>query len=198
MLNFGIMLRYILLGFILYKPCTGYELKQFLDNSTGYFWHAYHSQIYTTLGKLEAEGLIHSEVVGGTDHLTRRYYEITPQGREVVLNWANQPLTELPKIKEDLLVRVFFSGTREIPEILAELRLHRRMHQQMLEVYSGISAQLQKPLVEHPKSHPDIDLNLNRVLNNSTLRFGIAYEKMYIEWLDQLINELGGMQAVSE
>jgi PadR family transcriptional regulator, regulatory protein AphA len=189
------MLRYILLGFILYKPSTGYELKQFLDNSTGYFWHAYHSQIYTTLTKLESDGLIRSQILESTDHLTRRLYEITPQGREAVLNWANQPLTELPKIKEDLLVRVFFSGTREIPEIQAELRLHRRLHQQQLEVYQQIATKMESiHSGEHPptgpQSHPDINLRLNRTLGAATLRFGIAYEKMYIAWLDQLIDEL--------
>lgn len=189
------MLRNILLGFILYKPSTGYELKQFLDNSTGYFWHAYHSQIYTTLGKLEDEGLIQSHIVDGTDHLTRRRYEITPQGREVVLHWANQPLKELPKIKEDLLVRVFFSGVREIPEILAELRLHRHMHHQQLEIYRRIEFEMQnahtdKPAPAEPQSHPDINLQLNQILGAATLRFGITYETMYIEWLDQLIKEL--------
>ena len=45
------MLKYVLLGFLNYTPMTGYELKQFMDESTANFWHAKQSQIYTTLKK---------------------------------------------------------------------------------------------------------------------------------------------------
>ena len=47
------MLKYALLGFLKYESKTGYELKQTMDKSTGLFWHAKQSQIYTTLKKLE-------------------------------------------------------------------------------------------------------------------------------------------------
>ena len=43
------MLKYVLLGFLNYAPQTGYELKQAIDKSTSFFWHAKQSQIYTTL-----------------------------------------------------------------------------------------------------------------------------------------------------
>ena len=91
------MLKYILLGFIWYKPSTGYELKQALDNSTGYFWHAYHSQIYTTLRKLEEEGLITTRLENGNDHLTRRVCEITEEGKSALIQWQNDTLTDISK-----------------------------------------------------------------------------------------------------
>jgi len=42
------MLKHAILGFLKYKPSTGYEIKQTMDKSTGHFWHAKQSQIYTT------------------------------------------------------------------------------------------------------------------------------------------------------
>ena len=52
------MLKYALLGFLKYESKTGYDLKQTMDKSTGHFWHAKQSQIYTTLKKLEENGLL--------------------------------------------------------------------------------------------------------------------------------------------
>ena len=47
------MIKFILLGFLNYQQMTGYELKQFMDESIAHFWHAYHSQIYTSLRQME-------------------------------------------------------------------------------------------------------------------------------------------------
>jgi DNA-binding PadR family transcriptional regulator len=182
------MLKYILLSYLWHRPSTGYELKQALDGSTGYFWHAYHSQIYTTLRKMEDDGWIISHLENEEDdHITRRIYEITPVGKDMARQWQANPLTELPKLKEDLLVRIFFSGIRPVEEILAELRLHRRLHEQQLAVYRNLKIPREQYL---QKPHPEIDMPLSYTLQSATLRFGIDFEKMYLDWLDALIEEL--------
>src|SRR5215510_9112051 len=98
------MLKQILLGFLNYKPMTGYELKTSMDESTMHFWHAYHSQIYTTLRKLEEEGLLSSEMLEEDGSPTKRLYTLTDAGRKDLLAWLGHSLTELPDVKEDLLV----------------------------------------------------------------------------------------------
>lgn len=182
------MLKYILLGFIWQKPSTGYELKQILDNSTGYFWHAYHSQIYTTLRKLEEDGLITTHIENGSDHLTRRVCRITPAGRQDLLAWLNDPLMEITKMKEDLLVRIFFSGIRSIPEVEAELRLQRKLHEQRLEEYLDLDGNQNgaSSLISDEVPAPELD----QFYQSAILQFGVAYEKMYLNWLDDLITEL--------
>ena len=47
-------LAYILLCVLLSKPRSGYELKQLIT----IFWEAHHSQIYTTLAKLDQQGYV--------------------------------------------------------------------------------------------------------------------------------------------
>jgi DNA-binding PadR family transcriptional regulator len=199
------MLKYILLGFIWQKPSTGYELKHALDNTTGNFWHAYHSQVYTTLRKLEEEGLIQTFVENGNDHLTRRVCYITEKGKKALVEWLNDPMIEIPKMKEDLLVRVFFSGLRSIPEIEAELRLQKKLHEQQLALYrdarQSIGADKQiaetKTVKLKPNEHNgDMDPTLTRLLQHATFRFGIAYEEMYIHWLDDLIKELKSVESI--
>ncbi|NJO82915.1 MAG: PadR family transcriptional regulator [Blastochloris sp.] len=132
------MLKYILLGFLNYSPMTGYDLKRIIDHSTAHFWHAYHSQIYTTLARMEDEGLLTSETDDSDDKLSRRVYTITPTGQAALAAWQRQPLTSLPHGKNELLVRLFFSADRKTEEVLDELRIQRRLHQQQLELYNHI------------------------------------------------------------
>jgi PadR family transcriptional regulator AphA len=181
------MLRYILLGFLEDQPATGYDIKQALEGSTTYYWHAYQSQIYTTLRKLEELGLISSHVEVNNDHFVRRVYMITPDGKKDLQAWLNEPMTELPKMKEDLLVRLFHSRSRDIAEVLAELRLQRKLHHQQLAALLGT-----KPLISYSQGHNggQSDCMLQITFQTATIRFGISYEQMYIQWLDELIEEL--------
>jgi PadR family transcriptional regulator, regulatory protein AphA len=180
------MLKYILLGHLNDSPATGYEIKQALEKSTAYFWHAHHSQIYTTLRKLEEEGLISSYTEKNHDHLVRRIYSLTEAGKRELHDWLEEPLREIPRLKDDLLVRITHSGDRRIPEILAELRLQRRLRVQQLASYA------RQENGEHSNGEPPAkkELRVRACLETATHRFGSRYEQMYVDWLDELITEL--------
>lgn len=181
----GHMLRYILLGFLNYRPMTGYELKTLIDHSTGHFWHAYHSQIYTTLRKLEEDGRLVSEEEEADDNkLNRRIYTITSAGQAELMQWLGEPLQEMSRVKEELLPRLFFSGLRDKAAILDELRHHRRLHQQKLVYYESIEGgELLSP--QAIEANPAIAGEIPYW--QMTLRFGRQYARMYLNWLDETI-----------
>ena len=94
-------LSYILLCMLVRKPCSGYELKQYIN----LFWEAHHSQIYTALNKLHEQGYVSVE----TDaiHKQKKIYHLTPEGQLVVADWfqeetrlnkPNEPTHELNKM----------------------------------------------------------------------------------------------------
>ncbi len=182
------MLKYILLGFLNYEPMTGYDLKRSIDSSTAHFWHAYHSQIYTTLRKMEEDGLISSEIDDREEKLERRIYQITDQGKSKLQQWLAKSLTELPPSKDSLLVRLFFSGSRDPQDVLEELRFQRQLRQQQLELYRQIKPE------ECPesqiKSEVGLDLNREAKFWHMTLDLGLAYEQMYLNWLDDTIAKI--------
>lgn len=180
------MLKFILLGFLKYRSMTGYELKSLMEESTMHFWHAYHSQIYTTLRKLESEGLVSSELDDGDDRLTRRTYTLTEPGRAALSAWLNTPLTETVPEKEDLLVRVFFSAERERERVIDELRFQRQLHQRKLEHYLQISQTKLEDFSPQEQQGGTSDLPFW----TATLRFGIAYERMYLQWLDETMEQI--------
>ena len=186
------MLKHILLGFLRYQPLTGYDLKLLIDNSTGHFWHAYHSQIYTTLRKLEGEGLVSSTLEGPDERLGRRVYTLTATGEAELQQWQQNTLTELPQAKEELLVRLFFAGLRPRADVLSELRLQRHKRAQQLEVYKAIDPLKLLKEIGGPEAES------RWLISEShywlfTLKYGVAFQKMYLGWLDETIASLEGM-----
>ena len=184
------MLKYILLGFLNYDSMTGYDLKNIMETTTMHFWHAYHSQIYTTLRKLEETRLLSSEIESDDDEkekekLNRRVYTITEAGRAELKVWLDDALTSVVPAKEDLLVRMFFSAQRNRQDVLTELHIQRQLHQKQLESYQEIRTHL----VRSPFSIDQIaeDIQADVPFWSSTLQFGIAYERMYLQWLEDTI-----------
>ena len=49
---------YVILGILGKRPMSGYEIKQFVDHSTRFFWAACYGQIYPELQRLAEAGLI--------------------------------------------------------------------------------------------------------------------------------------------
>jgi len=175
-------LQYALLGFLNYQPMTGYELKQTMDVSTSNFWHARQSQIYTTLKKLEKEGLVVSQVEVQDGRPDRRVYEITDDGRAQLRTWLAEPLTELQPHKELLLLKLFFAAPLDKQTILTQLRLQRELHQRQAAIYRNeTKAILQKLADNNPKLGKDI------LLWEVTRRFGELFEEMNVTWLDETL-----------
>jgi PadR family transcriptional regulator, regulatory protein AphA len=79
-----VSLRHAVLGLLILRPGTGYELTQRFDLSLANAWYASHSQIYPELARLEAEGL--AEVVGEGARRSRTF-AATEAGRSELRRW---------------------------------------------------------------------------------------------------------------
>jgi DNA-binding PadR family transcriptional regulator len=176
------MLKYALLGFLSYTSMTGYELKRQFAVVAASFWHAEVSQIYLTLKKLEAEGLVTSQILPQDEHPDRRLYTITDRGREDLQAWLKEPITELPPIKQPVLLKLFFAAPLEQAELLTQLRLLRNLHAQRASYYRG-------PVLEHIRGvverHPH--LKKDAQLWEATRRFGELSHETYLRWLDETV-----------
>lgn len=180
------MIKYILLGFLNYSPMTGYDLKQFIDESCGHFWHAHHSQIYTTLRKMEKDGLVNSHFEQQESAPDRRVYTISTKGKQDFHFWLNTTLTEASPIKEELLVHTFFSAQRDPQDVLTELRLQREKHLQKASVYQKIQSHLHCEPPQFPGAEQETKFW------HLTLKMGMRYEEMYIAWIDEAIQMIEG------
>ncbi|MCB9456630.1 MAG: PadR family transcriptional regulator [Anaerolineaceae bacterium] len=179
------MLRHALLGILNYHPMNGYEIKQFMDQSTSHFWYAKLSQIYTTLKALEQDGLLVSEVQPQEDRPDRRVYTITAAGQTALRAWLAEPLTQIDQTKEPLLLKLFFSAQLDKEAILAQLHIQRALYQRLLETHRSQTAALIKEAVEH-QPH----LKRDALLWESTRRLGELSTELYVRWLDETIAQI--------
>jgi DNA-binding PadR family transcriptional regulator len=86
--------RYALLGLLLSDRSHGYDLaRQFADGSAlGEIIHLSPSHLYALLGRLERDGLIAGEVQEAGNRPTRRMYQLTNAGHELVMQWIDEPV----------------------------------------------------------------------------------------------------------
>jgi PadR family transcriptional regulator, regulatory protein AphA len=183
------MIQYILLGFLNYQPMTGYELKRNLDHSTGHFWHAYHSQIYTTLRQMEKDGVVTSQFTQGEGQPDRRTYTITEKGQSELQTWLDRPMIETSPIKEELLVRLFFSGARPKDSVIAELTVQRDLHQRKLAEYRSMISALEC----NPPQVGDLRFDREAIFWAATLKLGMRYEEAYIAWLNETLQTVSAL-----
>jgi len=176
------MLKYALLGFLNYGPMTGYDLGAFFDASAAHFWHARLSQIYTTLKRLEAEGLLTSTVEAQESRPDRRVYTITGAGRQALQEWLARPVVDLEKGKNRLLLKLFFARPLGKEAILTQLRLQRDLHRQQLVLYRDhVAEQITRTATTNP------ELAADAVMWEVTRLYGEMTEEMTLRWLDEAI-----------
>jgi DNA-binding PadR family transcriptional regulator len=150
------------------EPRSGYEIKAHVERSTRFFWAASYGQIYPELRRLEGAGLI-----GGTDSprggRKRTIYELTPPGRKALRSWLRTP-PEVFELRDEGLLKVFFSGAVEPRDAAGTLRAKRSEHLETVERLREI-----EPAASVKGGYPLM-----------VLRFGISYH----EWLAEACAEL--------
>ncbi len=175
-------LEHAILGFLHYKPLSGYDLKKVFDTSVRHFWPADQSQIYRTLAGLADKGWAEVEVIHQEDRPDRKVYHITPAGREELLLWLSAPIPpEEPRSAN--LVQVFFSGLRSDKEVLAHLEQGAVQLRHLLEVYAQVPEQA-APYYELAGSARDLFFWL------LTLECGVANARAQLAWIESVIARL--------
>jgi DNA-binding PadR family transcriptional regulator len=121
------IVRQHLLALLAKEPAHGYELKLALEQTFG---AAYPSpnigQIYVTLKRLEADGLVRSQDVAQTTRPNKRVYELTPVGRETVAAWVDEP-SDGPRVRDDFFTKLILApraGLADQMELINKQRHH--------------------------------------------------------------------------
>ena len=113
-------LRNALLGLLVFRPGSGYDLLKMFDTSLGYVWPAKQSQIYGELTKLDATGLIKVTEEGPRG---RKQYSLTPEGRAETARWLTENRESRP-LRNPMLLLTFFLGLLPREEAVQRLLDH--------------------------------------------------------------------------
>ncbi|MED5802494.1 PadR family transcriptional regulator [Gordonia sp. Z-3] len=162
------------------RPGTGYEIGQQFDRSIGYFWSATHQQIYRTLKKLHADGLVSFESIPQDGRPDKKVYTVSDSGRKVLAEWAMSP-TPLQPLRNDLGVKLRAAEFGDLATIIGELKAHRDEHLAQLTLFNGFEAAY----------YPAPDTLTGRKLHQYlVLRGGIRSEQGFVDWCDEVIDAL--------
>jgi DNA-binding PadR family transcriptional regulator len=117
----------------------GLLLQNEFQSRTGEVWPLNVGQVYTTLQRLERDGLVESDGDGGR---SQKRYRITPSGAEELAGWLRTPPDLVPPPRDELVIKVLVAlqiPGLDIREILQEQRRHA------VEVCSATRASRQRP-----------------------------------------------------
>ena len=162
------------------RPGTGYEIGQQFVRSIGYFWSATHQQIYRTLKKLHADGLVSFETVTQDGRPDKKVYTISDAGRSVLADWVVSP-TSLPPLRSDLGVKLRAAEFGDLAQVIKQLEEHRAEAAAALELYQGFERDY----------YPDPDALTGRKLHQYlVLRGGVRATAATVEWCDEVLDGL--------
>lgn len=176
------MLKYALLGFLSYRPMSGYDIESWMNISTSNFWYAKLSQIYGTLKKMEEDGLVQSHIEPQEGRPDRRVYVITETGQADLQAWLTTPIMERETKKDALLLKLFFGLPAGKDNLLTQLRLQLDLHKRQKALYQE---ETPKEMMRFLSDQPE--LADHALLWEMTRRFGEMYEDTYARWLEETI-----------
>ncbi len=164
---------YVILGMVSREPRSGYEIKAAVDSTTRFFWAASYGQIYPELKRLSEAGLV-AGVDASQGDRKRTRYAITPDGEAELKDWLRKP-PEASEMREEGLLKLFFSGVLEPAEAVETLRVMRRHRLDLAERLRTMEPQ--KTELKDP--YPLI-----------VLRAGIEFNEWFAEWCERMESEL--------
>lgn len=176
-------LGYGILGFLNYKPMTGYDLAKAFGESLNFFWHAQNSHIYLELKKLEKKGYISGKTVIQSDKPNKRVFSITDSGRTAFLDWLSQGSgTDDTHFKNVFLMKVFFSGNQPVSQSIAMLRQYKENCEAYLQQMRTIPGNIES-------YGEDMD-TYQTLFWQFTADYGYRFIKNCMEWAEQCMERL--------
>lgn len=175
-------LEHAILGFLNYRPFSGYDLKKIFDTSVRHFWPADQSQIYRTLNRLAEKGLATMDIVEQTDRPDRKEYTITSAGQEELRRWLVTPLP-FGDNRSAPLIQVFFAGQLSNQEII---QIYQRVAEFMrlgLQQYDQIPQEMQA-YAEYIQSPREFFFWMQ------TLEIGKMMARTNLEWIENVIERI--------
>ncbi len=129
-------IRHSLLALLSEGPKYGFQLRQEFESSTGEVWPLNVGQVYTTLQRLERDGLAQTDDV--EDDERQKNYRITEKGGEELTRWLRTPpdLSEPPR--DELVIKVLVASRLPGVDVYDVIQVHRRYIVQLMQQWTHL------------------------------------------------------------
>ena len=175
-------LPHAILGLLMDRPMTGYDLKLLFDKELNSFWPAQMSQIYRELGNLEAKEWVDSRIEVQESRPDRKVYSITATGKQIFQEWMNRfPKSLLSPFRDEFALRVFLGARSSRDEMQFQLRRFIREKQSEVATFTL----LEKNYETMAKKNTD-----QAMYRRMTMRRSNIVAEALILWAEDCLDEL--------
>ena len=158
--------RHALLALLSEGPKYGLQLREEFEAGTGEVWPLNVGQVYTTLQRLERDGLVESDEDDGEG--PRSSYRITADGSRELAGWLRTPPDLASPPRDELVMKVLVALKVPGTDVSGVIQVHRRYLVQLMQQWTRIK--------EEEAEH---DLALALVVDAELFRLDSV-----IRWLD--------------
>jgi DNA-binding PadR family transcriptional regulator len=113
--------RHSLLALLEQGPMYGYGLKSEFEAATGRMWPLNVGQVYTTLARVERDGLVEADVEADG----QKVYRLTDAGREELDRWFSGPVSRDVVPRQELAIKLIFAVRSQTADVHAVIQ-HQR------------------------------------------------------------------------
>ena len=171
----------VLLGLLMKKSMTGYDLKKAFSISFSFFSGLSYGSIYPALKKMEKQGMISKRLEIQDGAPNRKVYTITETGKRAFLDALRAPFTfELPK--STFLMKLFFFA--HLP----------REERQALALRHLDSIERMRTLLE--AARPEVEAHADR-FQFLCFQFGLRFYRDMAGYASELVETLNREETVN-
>jgi len=129
--------RHALLALLAEQPRYGLQLRQEFEARTGEVWPLNVGQVYTTLQRLERDGLVESD---DFEEGPQKTYRITTEGSIELDAWLHTPDTGIAPPRDELVIKILVALRMPGIDVGALLQSHRRQLVETMQWYTHMKA----------------------------------------------------------
>jgi DNA-binding PadR family transcriptional regulator len=128
--------RHALLALLSEGPKYGLQLRQEFEAGTGEVWPLNIGQVYTTLQRLERDGLVESDEPDQEG--PQKGFRITAEGQEELDEWLRTPPDLSMPPRDELVIKVLVALRVPGVDVHAVIQVHRRYLVQLMQQWTRL------------------------------------------------------------
>jgi DNA-binding PadR family transcriptional regulator len=129
-------IRHSLLALLSEGPKYGFQLRQEFEASTGDVWPLNVGQVYTTLDRLERDGLAESDGVDADER--QKNFRITHKGEEELSRWLRTPPDLAQPPRDELVIKILVASGLPDVDVYDIIQVHRRYVVQLMQQWTHL------------------------------------------------------------
>jgi DNA-binding PadR family transcriptional regulator len=146
-------IRHGLLALLEQGPRYGFQLRTEFESRTGSTWPLNVGQVYTTLSRLERDGLV---VPDGEDEAGHALYAITEGGRAELRDWFASPVDRANPPRNELAIKLAMAVGSPDVDVRAVIQAQRVHTIKAMQDYTRLKAQAMEAMARG-EATPDRD-----------------------------------------